>query len=57
MEGHDWARLLALALILILVLPGLYRYRGRMNQALRHAAIWLTLAVVLALVWRYLPIT
>jgi hypothetical protein len=49
MDAGTWAGLAALLMALAIVLPRVLRIRG--GEALRHVALWLGLAVVLALLY------
>lgn len=54
MISEHWVNLLYLALVAILVVPAAIMLNRRSGATMRNIAIWLAIAVVVALLYRFL---
>ena len=53
MTQWEWHRLLYLLALIIVVAPGAYWLNRRNPHWLRHIAIWLAIAVAIALIYQF----
>ena len=54
MIGENWVNLLYLVLVAILVVPAAITLNRRSGSTMRNIAIWLGIAIVIALIYRWL---